>query len=177
MPQGKRSIGEGSKGGTVMQIDTQVQALQKRYIELQKRANIHAIVLEQAGAKIAAISNYMHRYMEPKRYEYASKWLHEIAQVIYDDNVCLYTEVEMFEQLYGIDPTDLSLEGIDYSDSYLVDVMKEYQRAVYTFGEILLAIEPEAVRADKEKVRKSLKEEIKYNLEQIEKLSDNGKHN
>lgn len=135
------------------------------------------MALEQAGAKIAVISNYMHRYIEPKRYEYASKWLHEIAQVIYDDNVCLYTEVEMFEQLYGIDPTDLSLEGIDYSDSYLVDVMKEYQRAVYTFGEILLAIEPATVKADKQKVGRSLKEEIKYNLEQIHKLSDHGEHN
>ena len=150
---------------------TKIEEIQNKYRTIQKNANADGMALEQLAAKISGLHNYLRRYMEPKRFEYASKWLHEIAEAIYYDNATQYCDAELFQMIYGIDYTDLMFEGFGPNLCDLKDIQQHYRRSLNTFGEVLLSIEPEATTKERTAQRDSIEEQIHENLKMIQKLN------
>lgn len=150
---------------------TKIEEISNKYRTIQKNANTDGMALEQLAAKISGLHNYLRRYMEPKRFEYARKWLHEIAEAIYYDNVHQYCDIDLFQTIYGEDYTDILFEGFSPNLCELRDIQQHYQRSINTFGEVLLSIEPESVTKERTALRDSIDDQIEENLKLINKLN------
>lgn len=139
----------------------------KRKLEFLNKRIYHATNgINETAANIAALASYIRRHMdEPRRADFALKWLTKIAESIYYDNAGCFHEIEEFGKIYGIDYYELCMnEDINIKLGHIRAYMTDYSQAIRSLGEVVCSIKVQEEYA-------SQSAEIEHNLKEIEKIN------